>query len=68
VFVNNKSLIGKATINMIDTKGTVVSTMNVEVVDDVNVFFLNENVAPGIYYLSISNGTNSTEVIKHSIR
>ena len=68
VLVNNKSLVGKATINMVDTKGTVVSTMNVEVVDGVNVFYLNEDVAPGIYYLSISNGVNSTEVIKHSIR
>ena len=68
VLVNNKSLVGKATINMVDTKGTIVSKMEIEVVDGVNVFYLNENVAPGIYYISISNGVNSTEVIKHSIR
>jgi len=68
VLVNDKSLVGKASLNMVDMKGTIVSSMNVEVVDGVNVFFLNENVAPGIYYLSLTNGLYTTEVFKHSIR
>jgi len=40
----------------------------VEITDGTNLFYLNEEVTPGIYYISISNGTNSTEVIKHSVR
>jgi hypothetical protein len=68
VLLNNPSLVGKATIQLVDTKGTVVSMKEVEVAEGTNLFYLNENMAPGIYYLSISNGTNSTEVIKHSVK
>ena len=68
VLVNNKLLIGKATIKMIDTKGTLVSIKEVEVTEGTNLFYLNENVTPGIYYLSISNGINCSEVIKHSVK
>jgi hypothetical protein len=68
VLVNNPSLVGKATIQLVDTKGTVVSMKEVEVAEGTNLFYLNENMAPGIYYLSISNGTTSTEIIKHSVK
>ena len=68
VLVKNESLVGKATMRLVDTKGTVVSIKEVEITEGTNLFYLNENVTPGIYYLSISNGTNSTEVIKHSVR
>ena len=68
VLVNNESLVGKATIKIVDTKGTVVSIKEVQVEDGTNLFYLNENMAPGIYYLSISNGTVSSDVIKHSVK
>ncbi|MBU3661271.1 MAG: T9SS type A sorting domain-containing protein [Flavobacteriales bacterium] len=68
VLVNNKALVGKATIQLIDTKGTLVSTKEIVVEDGTNLFYLNENMAPGIYYLSISNGTTSTEIVKHSVK
>ena len=68
VLVNNSSLIGKATIQLVDTKGTTVSMKEVEVAEGTNLFYLNENMAPGIYYLSISNGITTTEVIKHSVK
>lgn len=68
VLVSNKSLVGKATIKIVDTKGRVVSTREVQVEEGTNLFYLNENRAPGIYYISISNGNVSTEVVKHSMR
>jgi hypothetical protein len=68
VLVNNPLLVGKATIKLVDTKGTVVSMKEVQVEEGTNLFYLNENMAPGIYYISISNGMNSTEVVKHSVR
>ncbi len=68
VLVNNPSLVGKATIQLVDTKGTIVSVKEVEVTEGTNLFYLNENMVPGIYYLSISNGTTSTEVVKHSVK
>ncbi|NBX81240.1 MAG: hypothetical protein EBQ94_12860 [Flavobacteriales bacterium] len=68
VVVNNQQLVGKATLRIVDTKGTEVMIKEVNVQDGTNMFFVNENVAPGIYYISINNETTSTEVIKHSIR
>jgi hypothetical protein len=68
VLVNNESLVGKATIKIVDTKGTVVSMKEVQVEEGTNLFYLNENMAPGIYYISIGNGSNSTEVVKHSVK
>jgi hypothetical protein len=68
VMVNNKSLVGKASITMLDTRGTTISVKEVMIEEGVNVFYLNENMAPGIYYISITNGLNSTEVVKHSVR
>jgi hypothetical protein len=68
ILVNNESLVGKATIKIVDTKGTVVSMKEVQVEEGTNLFYLNENMAPGIYYISITNGINSTEVVKHSVR
>jgi hypothetical protein len=68
VLVNNESLVGKATIKIVDTRGTVVSVKEVQVEEGTNLFYLNENMAPGIYYISISNGSVSTEVVKHSVK
>ena len=68
ILVNNESLVGKATIKIVDTKGTVVSMKEVQVEEGTNLFYLNEDMAPGIYYISIGNGSNSTEVVKHSVR
>ena len=68
VVLNNKHLVGKATLRVIDTKGTVISEKQVDVQEGVNMFFVNENVAPGIYYINISNDSYSTEVIKQSIK
>jgi hypothetical protein len=68
VLLNNQALVGKAVIKLIDTKGAIVSMKDVQVEEGTNLFYLNENVTPGIYYLSISNGTVSTEVIKHSVK
>ncbi len=68
VLVSNKSLVGTSTLKMIDTKGTVVATKVVDVVDGVNLFTIDENVSPGMYYISISNGTSTTKVLKHSIK
>ena len=68
VLVNDKSLIGNATIQLIDTKGTVVSMKEVEIIEGTNLFYLSESVTPGIYYLSITNGINVSKVVKQSIK
>jgi len=68
LFINDKNLVGKATLNMVDTKGTIVSSISITIEEGSNLFFINENVAPGIYYINVSNDTYTSEVIKHSIR
>lgn len=67
VLIKNKSLIGVANINIVDTKGMLVSNINIEVIDGINLFFVNENLASGIYYIKINNKSYSTKVIKHII-
>jgi hypothetical protein len=68
VIVNNKELIGSGTLNIVDSKGTIVSQINVDMKDGINIFVVNESFDTGIYFIKISNGTKSTEVIKHAIR
>jgi hypothetical protein len=68
VVVNNAELVGKATIQLVDARGTIVSMKEINVTEGTNLFYLNENMAPGIYYLSITNGTTSSELIKHSVK
>jgi hypothetical protein len=47
--------------------GMLVSNINIEVIDGINLFFVNENLASGIYYIKINNKSYSTKVIKHII-
>jgi hypothetical protein len=68
VVVNNAELVGKATIQLVDARGTIVSMKEINVTEGTNLFYLNENMAPGIYYLSITNGTTSSELILHSVK
>jgi len=68
VIVNNKELIGNSSLNIVDSKGTIVNQLNVELKDGINMFVVNESLAPGIYFINISNGTKSTEVIRHAVK
>jgi hypothetical protein len=66
--VNDKNLIGKATFEMVDTKGTIVSTKEVQISEGVNMLLINQNVDAGVYYIKITNGLNSSKIVKHIIR
>jgi hypothetical protein len=68
VIVNNKDLIGNSTLNIVDSKGTILNQLNVELKDGINMFVVNESLAPGIYFINITNGTKSTEVIRHAVK
>jgi hypothetical protein len=68
VIVNNKDLIGNSILNIVDSKGTILNQLNVELKDGINMFVVNESLAPGIYFINITNGTKSTEVIRHAVK
>jgi hypothetical protein len=68
VVVNNKELLGNCTLNMVDASGKVIEQREIEVKDGINMFVINQELNPGIYFLNISNGSKSTPVIRHAIK
>jgi len=68
ILVSDKNLVGKATMEMVDMKGTVVSRKEIKIIEGTNLIYVNENLTPGIYYIKITNRFNSSKVIKHVIR
>ena len=68
VIVNNKDLIGVCTLNMVDATGKVIEQREIEVKDGINMFVVNQELTPGIYFLNISNGSKSTSVLRHAIK
>jgi hypothetical protein len=68
VIVNNKDLIGACTMNIVDASGKVIETRSIEVKDGINMFVINQELTPGMYFLNISNGSKSTPVLRHAIK
>jgi hypothetical protein len=68
VILNNEDVIGSAVMNMTDTKGNVVMTKAIDVKSGINMYVVNEALAPGIYYISVVNGAHATTILKHSVR
>jgi hypothetical protein len=68
VLVNNKELIGVCILNMVDATGKVIEQREIEVKDGINMFVVNQELTPGMYFLNISNGSKSTPVLRHAIK
>jgi len=68
VVVNNKEILGACTLNIVDTQGKVIDQRSIEVKDGINMFVISEKLNPGIYFLNITNGTKTTQVIKHAVK
>jgi hypothetical protein len=68
VIVNNKELIGACTLNIVDASGKVIEQREIEVKDGINMFVINQELTPGIYFLNVSNGSKSTPVLRHAIK
>jgi hypothetical protein len=68
VIVNNKELLGVCTMNIVDASGKVIEQRDIEVKDGINMFVINQELTPGIYFLNISNGSKSTPVLRHAIK
>jgi len=60
---------GAGVITMTDAKGTVVYTQDVNIQKGNTIFHMdNLNVAPGMYYIQVANGNETTDIVKHSLR
>jgi hypothetical protein len=69
VVLNNKEMLGSATLSIRDTKGASLLQRAIEVKPGINLFSINDlNLAPGVYYIQVINGDQTTEVIKEVIR
>ena len=68
VMLNNSDIVGQAEMNIVDTKGNRVMMKSIDVKSGINMFAIDENLAPGIYYISVLNGNYSTIVLKHSVK
>jgi hypothetical protein len=66
--LNNKELTGACTLNMVDATGKVIEQREIEVKDGINMFVINQELTPGMYFLNISNGSKSTAVLRHAIK
>ncbi len=68
VILNNAEIIGDARMNIVDTKGNMVLSKPLDVKSGINMYVVNEVLAPGIYYVSVQNGDKVTVVLKHSVK
>ena len=68
VILNNSEIIGDARMNVVDTKGNIVLSKSLDVKSGINMYVVNEVLAPGIYYVSVQNGDKVTVVLKHSVK
>ena len=68
VVMNNSEIEGVANLNITDTKGNKVFTKQIIVNSGINMYVIQEALAPGIYYINVENGSRTTTIVKHSIR
>jgi hypothetical protein len=68
VIINNKELIGVCTLNMVDATGKVIEQREIEVKDGINMFVINQEMAPGIYFLNISNEFKTSTIVRQAIK
>ena len=65
--LENLNLEGSATIKIMDVKGIKVCNKSIQVNSGLNLYTIREKLSPGIYYISVSNGIERTQVVKHSV-
>jgi hypothetical protein len=61
-------LVGDATLTILDASGKVIEKRTIDVKEGINMFVINQELTPGIYFLKISNGAKSTPVLRHAVR
>jgi hypothetical protein len=56
-------------LTITDAKSSVVHTQDVNIQNGNTIFHMdNLNVAPGMYYIQITDGSIATDIVKHSLR
>ena len=68
VIMNNPEIEGNADLKIVDTKGSVVFVKSIVVNSGINMYVIQQNLAPGIYYINVENASKTTTIVKHSVR
>jgi len=68
VMINDKSLLGDSKIVVRDSKGSEVCNRDVKVIPGINLFNIEEKLAPGVYFINMQADGKTTEVLKELIR
>jgi len=68
IILNNDLLIGNSVIKITDALGRTIYNNNVNVTPGVNLFVLDLDIKPGIYYISIDNNGHSSGVVTQIIK
>jgi hypothetical protein len=61
-------LVGEANLYLTDASGKLVANQAITMNDGMNLFVINQELTPGIYFLTISNGSKSTPVLRHAVK
>jgi hypothetical protein len=61
-------LIGDATLTITDASGKLIENQTITLNEGMNLFVVEQELTPGIYFLNISNGAKSTPVLRHAVR
>ncbi|MEN9999597.1 MAG: hypothetical protein RI922_2587, partial [Bacteroidota bacterium] len=65
----SEEITGESVISITDARGMEVYKQNVTITKGSNVFHIeNMEAAPGMYYIQVSNGTATSNIVKHSLR
>ena len=69
VVLNNKNMVGNGKLIIKDTKGSEILNKEINIVSGINLYNIGGlNMVDGIYYVQVSNGNFSTQVIKQIIK
>ena len=68
VIVKNNPVIGSAQIKLIDAMGSEAMHRDIEIGNGINTYMINQDFAPGIYYLILIDKNLDRQLLKHVIR
>lgn len=68
VVINDPNIEGLASLNIMDMKGGLVYNKSIAVNSGINMFVINQNLSPGIYFINIKNESRTTRVVKYLVK
>ncbi len=68
VILTSKELVGMCSLVIADATGKVIEQRAVDVKEGINLFVINQEFTPGIYFLNVTNGAKSTPILRHAVK